>query len=292
MPKEYSVEVKDGVRIIKLPAEIGQDDIEQLNSKFLEWLGLPEKNFAFDVEAAEALSFHALRAFVNFRNLVKKKGGQIVSFNVSKRIQNQIQTLGLDDVFSVKKNKIEALVFFAPPPPKSKSPINPEFVQPFLGAVKNTFEMQVGTTLQMGKPALKTENTPLEGIDIAGVIQIHCSQFTGMVAVCFPAATFLGVCSRMFGESYSEITPEIEDAAAELTNMIFGQVKAFLNDRKGYDIGLALPTVVRGKRLQLYQPLRNIAFVLPFKCDEGSFHLEIATSPTEVTSSKPKPPTG
>ena len=68
----------------------------------------------------------------------------------------------------------------------------------------------------------------------------------------------------------------MEDGAGELLNIIFGQAKALLNDKKGFEIQKAIPTVMRGSQLQVTPMGRGTSVILPFETDSGSFHLEIA----------------
>ena len=42
-------------------------------------------------------------------------------------------------------------------------------------------------------------------------------------AMSFPQATFLAVVKNMLGVSYDEINTDVQDAAAELTNIVYGQ---------------------------------------------------------------------
>ncbi|OFZ17744.1 MAG: hypothetical protein A2X94_15205 [Bdellovibrionales bacterium GWB1_55_8] len=149
------------------------------------------------------------------------------------------------------------------------------FVNPFINATKMTLETQANTPVTIGKPFLK-DGDNLE-FDIAGVISLTSSAFQGSIALCFPAAVFLAIYSSMLGEKHEEITKEIEDAAGEILNIIFGQAKAELNDKEGYAIQKAIPTIVRGKTLQVHHLSRSVAVVLPFETAAGRFNLEIST---------------
>jgi chemotaxis protein CheX len=79
----------------------------------------------------------------------------------------------------------------------------------------------------------------------------------------------------MVGEKHQKITPELEDAAGELLNMIFGQAKTVLNDQKGYTLDRALPTILSGEKLSLRHQGHATAIILPFESAVGSFHIEV-----------------
>ncbi|OFZ03677.1 MAG: hypothetical protein A2070_14450 [Bdellovibrionales bacterium GWC1_52_8] len=158
----------------------------------------------------------------------------------------------------------------------AKAKFDVKFINPFITATKATFEMQANTPIRIGKPFLKKEDDKV-AIDIAGVISLTSPAFHGSIALCFPAKVFLAIYSNMLGEKHETITREIEDAAGEMLNIIFGQAKAELNDKAGYQIQKAIPTIVRGNQLEVHHLVRNIAVVLPFETDAGSFHLEVST---------------
>ena len=101
-------------------------------------------------------------------------------------------------------------------------------------------------------------------------------KFQGTITLCFTGPVFLSIMGSMLGETYTEITKDLEDGAAELLNIIFGTAKATLN-QQGHSIQKAIPTVVRGHALHTSQPKGAKAIVLPFKTDKGEFHVEIAS---------------
>ena len=78
----------------------------------------------------------------------------------------------------------------------------------------------------------------------------------------------------MLDEEYTEITSDIEDAAAELTNMIFGHFKMKLGEM-GYELEMAIPTVISGKNYFLNHKANKPSFVIPFSSDAGNLFLDI-----------------
>jgi chemotaxis protein CheX len=64
------------------------------------------------------------------------------------------------------------------------------------------------------------------------------------------------------------------DGAAELTNMIFGQAKASLNE-KGFGLKIALPSVVLGKPDSFLSLHTGPAILVPFKSKQGDFFVRI-----------------
>jgi len=148
------------------------------------------------------------------------------------------------------------------------------FIDPFTVATKTVFETQAQTPVMPGKAYLlpHDERIPME---IVGLIGLACAEFKGALSICFRSEVFLKIYENMVGERHGAISQEIEDAAGELLNIIFGQAKTIVNDQKGYKLELAIPTVLTGEKLQLHHQSRNSAVVLPFESGAGAFHLEI-----------------
>ncbi|RZA03108.1 MAG: chemotaxis protein CheX, partial [Proteobacteria bacterium] len=111
--------------------------------------------------------------------------------------------------------------------------------------------------------------------DIAGMIGITSPVFSGSIAICFPEAMFLLLMSRMLGEPCPEITKDMEDGAGEILNMIYGHAKKVLNE-KGFSFEKAIPTVVRAADLKLSHMNDQGTILLPFRAEEGTFHMEIS----------------
>jgi chemotaxis protein CheX len=150
-----------------------------------------------------------------------------------------------------------------------------QFFKPFIDGTKNTLKIQCRLEAVPEKPFLK-KGGPKVLFDIAGVIGLTSKAFTGSIALCFPKSVFLALMSNMLGEKFAEITDDMQDGAAELLNMIFGQAKIVLNDA-GYEIKKAIPTVIKGNQIETQHLSSGPVIVLPFRTEAGVFHVEIAT---------------
>ena len=148
------------------------------------------------------------------------------------------------------------------------------FFKPFVDGTLHTLKLQCSIEAKLGKPYIKsTAQSP--ACDIAGIIGLSSTTFTGTISLCFPKPVFLEIMSKMFGEPMQEITDDLTDGAAELLNIIFGQAKKVLNDG-GCDLEKAIPTVIRGENMQTRQLSKNPTVVLPFQISSGVFNLEIS----------------
>ncbi len=154
------------------------------------------------------------------------------------------------------------------------SRLDAAFFKPFIDGTLNMMKVSCATQGSMLKPFLKgtSEQSPF---DIAGVIGLTCEAFSGTITICFPDKVFLTLMSRMLGENFTEVTPDLQDGAAEFMNMIYGQAKVVLN-QAGYKIEKAFPTVIRGKDLRTrHAGGHNKTVVLPVQSDAGNFYIEI-----------------
>ena len=153
------------------------------------------------------------------------------------------------------------------------------FIQPFLDGTITTLKVQCQMEATMTKPYIKGTGSEKPGqVDIAGMLGITSDQFKGSMSLCFPEKTFLAIMGNMLGETYTTITPDVEDGAGELINIIFGYAKRVLNE-KGCTIQKALPTIVRGSAITVHHLPKGPIMVLPFTTNNGPFHIEIATTP-------------
>ncbi len=158
------------------------------------------------------------------------------------------------------------------------SQLDVKFFKPFVDGTINTLKIQCSLEAKHDKPFVKgqKEQPPFE---IAGVIGLTSSAFTGSITICFPEKVYLAMMSNMLGETFTTITKDLQDGAAEFLNIIFGHAKTVLN-QQGYTIQKAIPTVVRGTNLQTTQLGAGPTIVLPFATPAGEIHIEICTEAT------------
>jgi chemotaxis protein CheX len=157
---------------------------------------------------------------------------------------------------------------------KKTGKIDVNFINPILEGTVEVLKVQARTAARPGTPIPRGPKEPLGG-DISGVVGLTTDSFAGSVVFTFPAETFLKIISRMLGEECKELTPEISDGAAELTNIIFGYAKRVLNE-KGYGVRAAVPSVISGKEPTLQNSAGNPRISIPFESDAGNFAIEIS----------------
>ena len=150
-----------------------------------------------------------------------------------------------------------------------------KFIKPFVDSTIHALQVQCQLEVKPGKPSMKEQASPeYRTVAIAGLIGITADAFNGSILIGFPTATFLGVMGKMLGETFSELTPDLEDGAGELINIIFGGAKRTLSD-SGYVIQKALPSVIRGEKLTVSPLSKSPAVVIPFQTSVGIFFIEV-----------------
>jgi chemotaxis protein CheX len=267
---DFKAEEKDGILTVILPEVVDSKD-SALEALIKSWLLTSATTHVLDFSLVSSLKQAAYRPFVLYNQSLKSGGKAMFALGMSQRLLAQVKSDGLTSVFVPVATIEEA---------KRRSrggdrvTVDVEFINPFIAATRNVLETQAQTKLQPGKAYLKKQNEQIP-MEIAGVISLVCSDFRGSITICFRAATFLRIYENMVGEKHEQITAEMEDAAGELLNIIFGQAKTVLNDQKGYTLEKALPTVLVGEKLKLHHQSRYPAIVLPFESAVGAFHIEI-----------------
>lgn len=273
---QYQAVEKDGVQVITCPPTIEVSDSNAMESLVKNWVSNPAKISVLDLQGVTEIKPTSYRSFVLFNQALKANSKSLFVINASPELQKQFKQDGLGSVFVVVPSLDDAKKKGSP---KSSTVVDVEFVNPFIAAARSVLETQAQITLTAGKAVVKKPDEKLP-MEIAGVIALSCKEFTGSINLCFRADTFLKIYEGLTGEKHTVINTEIEDAAAELLNIIFGQAKTVLNDQKGYTLDRALPTVLSGDRLSLYHSSRNPVIVIPFDSPVGPFHLEIVIEKT------------
>ena len=141
-------------------------------------------------------------------------------------------------------------------------------------AVCNAMRETFGVEVIPGPYELGEGMVSLVG-DVSGVIGMVQSHLEGTLTLCLTFETVRDVLPQVVGKSVS-ITHEMAvDAVGEITNMIFGQIKANLSQR-GYALKLGIPCVVTGKGHFVSQFHRGKYMIVPFHLDGQLFQVYVA----------------
>ncbi len=156
------------------------------------------------------------------------------------------------------------------------SKIDINFFKPFVDGTLKTLQVQCKAEVSHGKPFIKGKGPTIDA-EIIAVVGLTSATFAGTLALYFKKSTFLNLMGNMLGEEFKEISPELQDGAAELLNMIFGHAKSVLNNQ-GYSLEKAIPSIIRGTNLEATHLTSAAVIVLPFTSNSGDFQIEISAA--------------
>lgn len=268
--------VEEGKNLrIRFPTVVDQAVSNQLSIESKSWLLSPCEVLIFDFSGVTEIKNQSYRAFVNLHQLLSKTTIKHCSVNLDAKIAHQLSADGLHNVFNpiVGRSPLPQVTAV-----DSKNPFDLVLVNSFCAATKKTFEIQAQTTVNIHKPKLvrlseKNNDYP---VGIVGIMNLSTDKFRGSLTLVFSAEVFLKIYERMIGEKHDTISSDIEDAAGEILNIIYGAAKTELNQIPGYNLVPILPTVLSGDKLIVRQHPNHTIIQLPFETDLGTFFVEIA----------------
>lgn len=151
-----------------------------------------------------------------------------------------------------------------------------KLLQPFITSLQETMEMMVGSSVTPVDPYLKGGSiTPG---NVCGVIGFAGAKVMGSVALFFPTDLTLKLFEAMTGEAASEVTHDVTDTVAELSNIVAGGGKTAYA-QQGIRFDIAIPSVVMGESISIsYGPGARV-MVIPCEYEDSLFHMEIMLKP-------------
>lgn len=160
--------------------------------------------------------------------------------------------------------------------------VDVKFCMPFVEGVTHTLATQCNLTPKAGPPGfVDASNT--QRYDVLIQASLSSDKTMATISICFPKAVFLATMGKMLEETYTEITPELEDGAKELMNIVFNQAKKHLSE-KGAGGGLrSIPTVVFGSNMYCRYLSRSRPIFLTFNTEVGGFYVEMSTQTVSVS---------
>ena len=164
------------------------------------------------------------------------------------------------------------------PPKQAATPakvaLDVKFMNPFIDATLNVLKVTTDTD------AVKEEMNIAKGEafkgDISAFYPIHSPMFQGFFCISFPKDTYLKLMSRMLYSEFTEINDDNVDGVGELCNQIFGNAKAFFNDKFNTSIQMATPSITVGSDHKVMSVLKTPRVVVRFATELGHFFVEVS----------------
>ncbi len=133
--------------------------------------------------------------------------------------------------------------------------------------VQNTLKEMAQAPCQFEKPFVQRNWLPIA--DGTGVIELKSLKHRGFLHIHFPKEAIMKIVGNMVGEAPSDFNDDVLDGIGEITNIVYGAMKAKLNPM-GYDFKMATPKAEYTKNLnQLERTNRQLIIpvnVLDWKC--------------------------
>ena len=118
--------------------------------------------------------------------------------------------------------------------------------------------------------------------DIAGFVELNNQEkHGGHLVVSFPEATIFEILGKFYRKQFTAFEKPVQDGVGELTNMIFGLMKANLG-KEGFAFKMALPKVVLGNETpdQLKSSrTQTLVLTIPYETEAGPFSVTLILYP-------------
>ncbi|AGH95422.1 chemotaxis protein CheX [Pseudobdellovibrio exovorus] len=271
-------EVRDHYLLIELPKDMDKECATNLNIEIKNWLLQPAQLFVLDFREVSELNQLCYHPLLVLSQNIKMADKKLVSFNFKPSLLNQLKNDGMSSALNCIHDIREYFKQEKSAQTKPQKQIDVSMVNPFLAATKKTLELQANVQCEPLKPQFTYVDNKVyeQPIAIVGVISISTEKFKGSVTLAFPEKIFLKIYESMFGEKHEHINHEIEDAAGEILNIIYGSAKTVLNQEFGYQLKPELPTILSGERINIRQKTNEKVIILPFNTQHGQFQVEIS----------------
>lgn len=151
------------------------------------------------------------------------------------------------------------------------------FTMPFVDAVIKTLHIQYGTKAVLSRPYLKSEDPPKSSMeaDLALVMQLKGSTFSGHFSISFPGLMFKQMVARVFGEDLSLSYTKQGAKALDIGHMIFTSVQG-ASGEQNFRMEKGPSFFVTGKNLHLRCTNDDETMILPFQTEFGPFQVELS----------------
>jgi CheY-specific phosphatase CheX/anti-anti-sigma regulatory factor len=265
---QFSKKTDGAIFEIKCPQKLDAQAAQEFADQSKAWMMSDATHFALDLADVKIMNRDFYRAVIKLKQVLKPDGKVVCSLNVSEEMLKQLRDDGVEAVFVPVHSREELLH----PKPSASSSLNTLLLQAFLRATKTTFEVQAQTPISILKPYPRTG--VVQGTVIGAEIALDSNGPIGSFYLGLSTPVFLKIYENMFGEKHETIGPEMQDAAAEFVNIIYGLAKTELNP-KGHRFAPAFPVVLFGEKLATAQRRPRPAIVVPFETSVGRFHIEL-----------------
>lgn len=146
-----------------------------------------------------------------------------------------------------------------------------EFINPFVQAVTEVLESELGTAPERGSIGL--QRSAYTSNEVTAVVAV-AGEVAGMVMFAMTAKTAQGMVSKMLGQDFPEFDALAQSGIAEIGNVITGRAAVLLSEA-GFPSDLAPPMLLIGKNTMI-STLDVQRLVIPMETEFGSVEVQVA----------------
>ena len=139
--------------------------------------------------------------------------------------------------------------------------------------VHTTFSSMFGMKPEP-QPIRREETCGIQS-DVTGILSLVQDRNEGTFIVSFPKATIFAMLSKMYRREFTEVDQSVRLGVGELTNIIYGVLKANLN-KDGYHFKMAIPNVILGENHTVSSSVAGPVLIMPYATPVGGFTVVMA----------------
>lgn len=137
--------------------------------------------------------------------------------------------------------------------------------------IKNTLGEMAQLQCEFGRPFVEKDwNAVADG---TGVMELKSIKHKGFMLIHFPKDAIFKIIGNMVGEPPKEFNNDVLDGIGEITNIVYGSMKAKLNPL-GYEFRMATPKSQFTKDLEKIKLQKQL--MIPFQIENYKCYIEIA----------------
>src|SRR5712691_1067687 len=145
-----------------------------------------------------------------------------------------------------------------------------EIINPFLQAVTEVLESELGTAPERGSIGL--QRSAYTSNEVTAVVAV-AGEVAGMVMFAMTAETARAIVSRMMGQDFPEFDALAQSGIAEIGNVITGRAAVLLSEA-GYSSDLAPPMLIVGCN-SMINTLDVQRLIIPMDTEFGRVELQV-----------------
>jgi chemotaxis protein CheX len=158
------------------------------------------------------------------------------------------------------------------------APTREEIVAWVTESTSEVFSTMLGMEAKFGEHFVEEPGKGLS-MGVIGIIGL-VGDWTGTAVVSCSSPLACKIATTLFMQEYPQVTDEVLDAVAEMTNMIIGNLKNSLELRLGV-MGLSIPAVVFGRNFATRRSGKESWYVMQYEVDGERIDVQLCLTPNQ-----------